>query len=441
MLEAKRVKIPDRFPAAALDIMNFGIRVFADQQVHYIVEFEGRLNERLASKAAKLLTYAEPVLGCRFVSNTRRPFWQKRDDLEETDIFSIIRSKKNSDIRDFITMPVDPYTDPQVQLRIFRSSNDILCLKADHAAADAAGAKDILYLFVKLYNALNDNPNYIPVPNLKGRRSMNQVIENIPLKKRISLFRQRENMSSPWGFPVENPGNTDGRDIDIRFINSVQLNKIKEYGRKNKATLNDMLLTALFRSMLKMNNSESDEYPLKVMLPIDLRRYISSNKAEAVCNLSGSVYPELIPVENESFTGTLKRVKKQMNIYKSSYPGLGGMIYMSMLINFVTRTIGSKKIFSIMQNMHKLSVTYGKSSPNLSNFGIINSELLNFHDVKVINSYGTGPVMFGPGFMLAVSGYSGRLTLSSSYCSACVNRVHIKQFLDSVILELTSVME
>ena len=44
-----------------------------------------------------------------------------------------------------------------------------------------------------------------------------------------------------------------------------------------------------------------------------------------------------------------------------------------------------------------------KLPPFLSNFGVLNSESVNFGEVEVTDAYMVGPVLYPPNFMLAVS--------------------------------------
>ena len=93
------------------------------------------------ARAVRLTMDAEPVLGCRFVKHPWRPYWERRDDLDRLHLCSVVEPQDpESELWRFIAMPLDPYEDSQVQVRIFRSGTDTLCVRLDHLAADGAGA-------------------------------------------------------------------------------------------------------------------------------------------------------------------------------------------------------------------------------------------------------------------------------------------------------------
>ena len=115
------------------------------------------------------------------------------------------------------------------------------------------------------------------------------------------------------------------------------------------------------------------------------------------------------------------------------------MIFLSLIISLVIKVSGIKKIMSITKGIREKAVRNGKMIPNFSNFGIIDSKLCDFKHAKINNAYGIGPVLFGPGFMLVASGYNDTLTISSNYCSGCVNQKVVRQFVDNMLIELNAV--
>jgi NRPS condensation-like uncharacterized protein len=412
--------------------MNFATRAVADQQIHYVVTFDGCLDEARLGKAVRLLMDAEPILGCRFVSG-RRPFWHRRSDLDEVVLYRVVDHARAQDLRDFVTQPIDPAGDPQLQVRLFRNRTETLCLKVDHVAADAAGAKDALYLLARIYRSLGEDPAFRPVPNLSGSRGLAQATGRIPLKKKLAALRRRESLVPTWGFPVTRPGDTSGRTFSIRLIGSALFREIVTYGREHRATINDTLLAAFCRGCFALKAAD-DGVPLKVMVPVDLRRYIPSGRAEAVCNLSSAVFPVVASVPDEPFRDTLDRVKERMASYKSGYPGLGSAFFMDLAI----RMGGARRVLTMARDIRERCIKSGKTSPMLSNFGIIDHKLLDFGHVAVTGAHGIGPVLFGPGFMLAVTGFADTLTLSAGFCSGCVSTEKVEALLDHMVMDLST---
>jgi NRPS condensation-like uncharacterized protein len=125
--------------------MNFISRGIADQQLHFVIRCAGRLDTARLKKAVYLCIAVQPVLGCRFVEEGKRPYWKQEERTEgwgysETEVPDLDRA-----LNDFILLPGDPRKDPLAQVRLFRGPTDTVCIKMNHAAADAAGTRNYGY--------------------------------------------------------------------------------------------------------------------------------------------------------------------------------------------------------------------------------------------------------------------------------------------------------
>ena len=81
-MASSTASIPDRFPAPPLDWLEYVARNVADQQLHCVIVFDKHVDAERMSQAVLLTLDAEPVLGCRFVYDRHRPYWERRHDLD-----------------------------------------------------------------------------------------------------------------------------------------------------------------------------------------------------------------------------------------------------------------------------------------------------------------------------------------------------------------------
>jgi NRPS condensation-like uncharacterized protein len=111
---------------------------------------------------------------------------------------------------------------------------------------------------------------------------------------------------------------------------------------------------------------------MEICVTMDLRRYLKSGKAEAICNLSGVLNHRIVRKE-ETKKDTLSRVTGEMNEIKKDKPGL--------------------------------------------------------HSAAIVEeAYLVTPVFKAPSFMLGASTYQGKLTFTAGYCEPEVRKEDVKQF-------------
>jgi len=425
-----REPIPKRFKAAGMDQMEYAARAGADQQIRCVVSLDGRIDENRLEKAIRLTMDAEPVLGCRFVERPFHSRYERRDDLDSITLCSTVEVENpDRELAEFLTAPIDPCRGPLVQARVFRSETDTVCIKIEHVAADTGGFKEYVYLLCSTYRRLIADPDYVPERNLKGERSIWQVIKKFRF---IEILRALRNGTMPglvWGFPWTALDHSD-RDFAIRRFPAGRFRALKEYGAGRQATVNDIILTAYFRTLFEMNDPEPG-VPLPLDVPIDLRRYLHGGRAGAICNCSGQLYPVITREPDEDFYATLSRVSNVMNGFKENMPGVGSAIYVRMLLLFGFRIMKAGNDY-----LTRKWDAAGKGFLYLSNLGVLSKEELDFGDVGLSDAYLVSPIMYPPGALLGVSSFKDTMAFTLGYSGAEANRPVAERFLDLMEREL-----
>jgi len=266
------------------DQMQLFIRKVADQQVRAVIYFDGRIDEQIMRKAAKLSLRAEPVLGCRYVEGYFTARWERTPGAEEQAAFELLTTTHpEQDISRFLMQAIDPFKSPQVQVLIVRASNDTLCVSMDHPVGDAAGLKDYLYLLSSIYKSLATNPDYQPESNVKGSRSLWQVGGRLTLAQKARVLRQslaRRKPVTDWQLPLQRADNGD-KFILTRKLSPDRFRTIRKYAGDHKATINDVILAGFFRA-LQRTIHPSASTSMRAFVTVDLRRYIPSRRAESI---------------------------------------------------------------------------------------------------------------------------------------------------------------
>ena len=415
--------IPKTFKVTTQDAYNYAAsKMFADQQLCMIINLSGILDENVLAKAVRLTLDLEPVLGCRFVENDGSPFWERRGDLDQINFCLVAKTESPKQaISAFVNEAIHADVDPLVALRIFREKEaDIVCIKMNHSACDAGGLKEYVWLLSDVYSMLATCGRTSIQPNL-GRRDQSQIFECTKDPRSLAT----KGFPTPtWAFP-QKAGIQ--RLHAFSTISKDQFKTIRQYATDKKATVNDLLLTALYRTFFAINNIPEDK-PMILQVSIDLRRYLPSHKAEAICNLSGAIYIALERKNGENFEGTLARVVASMEKLKLNFPGIESAAGLECL--FSQGFTGMEKYLVQSAEMGK---KYNVTFPLLSNLGVLCD--YNFGELQMTSGFISSPIMYQPGFMLGATTFNQEMTLSVGYCGQDnIRQVNI--FLETYIAEL-----
>jgi NRPS condensation-like uncharacterized protein len=402
-----------------------------DQQFHYIVAFDGRLDDDRLRQAIRLAMDAEPVFGCRYVAG-RRPRWERRSDLDSLALCEVVQSSSVLDVMtEFMAQPCDAAFDPLIRARIVRGTSDTLCLKINHAASDGAGGKELLGVVSSLYRRLLDEPGYRATPNL-GSRSRMQLFREYGWKKCLQALRNgagrpRENQ---WRFPTAQRADRGAVKFAMRRLDAQDFDALHRYARQFSATLNDVFLSAYFRALWKFLDAPTGR-PQTIILPMNARRYLSSGKTEAICNFIAPLFLSLERVPGEIFEVTLRRVAERT---RDAEPWRQKALASAFWISVASR-VALPRMQQAFETAYQKGVESGLTTAYLSNNGSLEPEQVEF-GLPVTDAYQNLVTAFAPALFLAVISFRKCLTFTVSYCSRAMKGEDVEGFLDAFVAEL-----
>jgi NRPS condensation-like uncharacterized protein len=396
-----------------------------DGQTRILVFFDGRVDEGRLAKAARLTVEAEPMLGYRFVDDRWHPHWQRVDEKDWSSLFMMVEcSPSDPEIFNFMVDPVLPEQAPQIRFGLFRSDDDVLCIRSNHMAMDGGGEIQLLSLLASLYRDLEKNPLYRPTANTCSRCGPRQVLKQAGLLPAIRALSKLRKPGSGWGIP----GIADDlsrRTFTIRQIESERLAIIRSYAKENGVTMNDVLLTAFCRSLFTICDPPRNR-PLRVEVPTNLRRYLPSGTGGIISDLSAVYFLTIERRDEESFEETLQRVHQDMDNKKRNRLELGEMLLLELALLPGTFFLRRLKEFTNFKIAH----------PALSNLGLIDSELVDFGTVPVKDLQMIGPTLFPPNVGLGVNTFRQTMTLSLGYCDSAIDARTVNHLLRLFLDEL-----
>lgn len=426
-----RDQIPPRLPSVAMDRLEHLVLAAADQQLHCVIRFAGHVDASRLARAVRLTLDAEPVLGCRFVERPWRPFWARLPGLDARDHCPIeTPADPDAALAHYIVMALDLAAGPQAQARLFRGADDLLCVKLNHAVADGGGVIEYAGLLAATYRALGADAGHVPHSNLAGARGLGQVFRRIRLPALLAALRRSTIPTPAWGFPAQGK-DLSGRSLLIRRVAADRVKAARAYAHNRGVSFSDVLLTAFYRALFEVLDPPVS-VPLPVQEPVNLRRYLPGGRAAGISNLAGSIYPTITREPGATFEAALAQVHAARTAASAGLPGLGQALTLEAALA-LPYVLAQRLAVSAMSGAQT-----GKTHPFFSNMGVLDPAEVDFGDVPVTDAYGVGPVLYPPGFFLALSTFQGMLTLATSFCHTAVDARRVAQCLDHLVAELPS---
>jgi NRPS condensation-like uncharacterized protein len=412
-----------RFRAEVFDKLQFLFEEcqYNDHHLHSVISFKGRLQPDLLKKAVSLSIEAVPLLGCRFVLETRNTYWEKLEIVQSEKTLEFMDSDHlERDLNALLISKTEALKGPQIKLTMLRGPGcDVLHIVMNHMVCDAAGFKDYLYLLGSIYSGLTKNPHYTPPHNSVGNRGIAQVFNQFKLIDRIRLLGLAPNtQNSQYRM---NSGFT-GKEkfhpcIRIHELPEATYRALKTYCRRHAVTVNDVMLAAYYRVLYRLFNL-AETVHLNIPCTVDLRRYLPQPQAPAFCNLASWISCDIIPGEDEQFTDTVKRVHTIMESQKKSFPGLNGLASLSL----ISRIFAYSKTREIIRKRLQYPLFA------LTNIGIIDQNRLVFGDLSIQAAFMTGSIKYPPYFQMALSTFNDTITCSLNLSDSESDRELINRY-------------
>lgn len=416
------------------DNMQYFCKPYHDHHVRFVLYFENIIDERKLQKALMKSMDIFPILKSRFVPNNIRSYWQKFDNIKINDIFELVERKYASeDINSFLVGIIDEENECQIKVKIFRNDNkDTLCILMNHMVCDGSGIKEYVNLLSSIYNDI-DNKEKLSYKNYN--RCGNQYSDEFGFVKKAKLFiinsKSEINKDNTNFILCKNNSksllkidNKLNKRIFIKTIDEEVFVKLKKISKENNVTINDVLITAYYRALLRTDDIKRKEILIRSL--IDLRRYLKEGKKSTICNLTSKIDCVINSDINESFEKTLINVSKLMNHKKNNNPGLNGLALLNVIFNVMPFKMGKFVI----------ETCYNKPYIGMSNIGILKEEQMKFGSVLIKDAFITGPIKYPPYFQLSVSSFKDNLTFTAGTGFYEKDEKRVEQFLDNIEKEI-----
>ncbi len=421
--------VPSRFPAEALDKLMYLVRPMHDGLCQGVGSFDRSLDADRLERAVRLSLDVSPILGCKYVLAPWQNRWERCSPPDLASAFSQVEARDpEAEVQAFLAEPLDALHGPQVSVRLVRSSQDFVCVKLDHMAADATGTLDYVRLLGRIYSRLETEPDYRPAM-ITEPRGLGQVLRAagpLALLQACARFRYPR---SDWGFPKRS-GDLSGRAFVERRIDSERLASLKVYCREKGVKFADVLVTAFYRSLMHVLDPPA-RAKLPVQLTIDLRRYLPTGRADAICDLAGVYYPSIRHKPEAGFEQTLDDVQTAVAKARAGHPWLSQALFLE-LMSLVPARLQS----GLGRMILRRESSSQHAHPFFSNLGVVDRGITRIGDATLTDLRLFGPTAFPPNFLLTVYKSREYLTLASSYCPTALDPALVDAFFAHFLAEL-----
>ncbi len=420
-----------RMKAELWDKTQYFLSNFYDRMMHYAMFYDGELDIETMRKAVKAVVDKVPALHSKYVASPILPYWRIYNDytLEQMASYEEVEDLEKATY-DFLKGDISNKDKLQFRIKVFASKGKCsFAALVNHQCFDGSDFKYVMCKIVECYNSFKKNGNIDNVAIKDGTRALKQIYENMDpevAKKAKKLYNNASKTGLKTAFKF-----TDDKDCEKKFITKMLdpkvFDAIKAKGKKEGASINDIILAAYFRGLVKEIGVKEDE-PINITSMMDLRRHMKNGGTVGCTNMTAFMPCKLENGVGESFKETLKRVVEQTTKQKNDdVAGLYGIPLLGL----------AYKVFWL-DCIATFAIKLGYENPliQMSNLGIVKSEVVNFDGCELYDCFITGAVKYKPyiQFTCVTKGSNMKFCIAEK-CSAR-DEALIQTMFDDMIKEL-----
>jgi NRPS condensation-like uncharacterized protein len=419
--------------ATPVDLAFHDCREWAVMVIGLECTFGGRLDRDTLAQASALLVETEPMLGHRLVADAEIPYWEPvpRADWR---LLTVVSARE--DYEAAYHAGFDASAGPQLALCLWpRDEGDRLLVRMTHLVGDGAALQLLAARLASLYSALAADPGHRPEPGRLPPRDAGQLIAALPRATRLRAVLGFAWFMAPRVLPRRThhlplPKESDGPWVPVvRHLPAPRLAVLSSYGRRRRATVNDLFLAAAYRALAAQG--WDGEAGLRIAITVDMRRWCLPPAYEAtISNLASWEYPYLVRDLGASFDDTLARISAVMRRRKRSRPGLALAVIGHRLLKKMPKQVAG------LDDDRKAGTAgeAGKRSLSFSNEGALDVAGLRFAGEKPLRAHIVPPFIGLPHVHVCLTGYDGALTIAS--VTPRNGAAVVEAFLDALVSEL-----
>lgn len=423
--------IASQTPVATLDLVPLLLRAVSNQKISMLLQLDGRVDTQILTSALRHVLQYNPVLASELVVQCGQPQWHYRPERVRQASAAVLRAAAPDDVLRKHPCSLVAGRGDTLEVIVFRGPQyDAMGITIDHTAADAAGCREVVRQLGQSYSRLQRGEEIVVGVPPPRSRSLDSIWPQLGAKRCLASLLHSANATPRWQFPTGTTGGRPEPACLLRQFNAEYRGGLKAFSVRQKATINDLLLAALFRSLLDtLPAASARRRPLQ--FTVDLRRYLPGWQRARIANLSGADNVWLDTAKAGRFNTLVAHTHQQMRSIKQRDPGAGSSLWLKLLF-----AIGFTSARKLLQKAFNASRQSGRANPLLTNFGVLDRDVLAFGTTEIRHAALTAPNLLAPGLVIGASSFRNTLTLSAGFDANIADPRLVGNVLDRMINEL-----
>lgn len=371
------------------------------------------------------------VLHSSFVANSQTCHWRVNPNYQVCDYFSILECDGDP-VKAACGLSVQPVGHKdrcQLQVTLVNGSKSCAVLiRISHLVVDGSDGKYLLNKLAEGYRIMEEGRDIKELAVKDGSRSAMNAYKELGLQEMKSLIKM------PFSgvktvYPFADAKEHGALRLLRVTIPAETLGQARLKAKTVRASVNDLLLTACYRSYAKTNHLDG---AMSVSGMVDLRQHCKGGVSEGLSNLSGGLSTTLEYVPGSSFTDNLTEIARQTAQAKHNpFVGLDGIP----MIHTATKTAPMWLL------LKAADIIYSTLSLSLTNLGNIPCEPLTMGGMKPCGGVFGGPLKRKPSVQVGAASFDGtaELTILGDFTTG--DTENLIMFLNGMKTELENYLE
>lgn len=404
---------------------------YNDTTIRFILHYPGFLNPDVLCAATKAVIGDVDVLHSSFIANSQSCHWRVNPNYQISNYFSILECDGDpvKVACGLAVQPVGHKDQCQFQITLVNGSESCAVLiRISHLVVDGGDGKYLLNKLAESYRIIEEDRDIAELKIKGGSRSAMNAYKDLGLQEMKSLFKM------PFSgvktiYPFTDPKEHGALRMLRVTIPAETLGQARVKAKTVGASVNDLLLTACYRSYARTNHLEG---AMSISGMVDLRQHCKDGTSEGLSNMSGGLSTTLEYAYGATFTDHLTEIARQtMEAKHDPLVGLDGIP----MIHTATKTAPMWVL------LKAADIIYSSISLSLTNLGNIPCEPLTMGGMKPCEGIFGGPLKRKPSVQVGAASFDGTAELTILGDFATGDMKNLTMFLNGMKTELENYLE
>ena len=406
--------------------MQYIAHKYNDTTIRFVLNYPGFLDPDILCAATRAVISSVDVLHASFVAKSRMSHWRIQTDYQTADFFALAECDGDPmKVAGSIALqPIEHMGNCQMHVTLITgSSSCAVVVRISHLVVDGSDGKYLLNKLAESYHLIEQTGSTSGLNIKNGNRSATCAYDELSGKEIKTLLK------TPFsGVKTEFPFADPKAHGAFRMLRcTIPANILADARKKAKvegATVNDLLLTACYRSYAQNTRHEG---AMSISAMMDLRQHCKDGTSEGLANMSGNLTTSLETTAGKSFAEDLRRIFAQTDAAKRDpLAGLTGVPLLHAAI----------KTFPMWLLLQAADMVYSNMSLSLTNLGNIPCQPLAMGGLTPTQGLFGGPLKRKPSVQVGAASFDGTVELTILGDFATEDLVSLQTFLDGMRAEI-----